>query len=215
MLDATTAIEDKDFWVNAGFDPVGIISAGLDTISGRPRGASTITQQLVRNRLLPAEAFEDTTYERKVREIIQSIRLTEAYPGDEGKQQIITAYLNNNFYGNSTYGVKAAAKGYFGKKLEDLTLAQFAILAAIPQSPTRFDLIRNAEEVCMDEVDPEAPAGRRSPGRLQGHPARRPGHGRDRPAPELRPGPHEDAQPADRQPALPGRIRSRPSSIRS
>jgi membrane peptidoglycan carboxypeptidase len=158
MLDATTAIEDKDFWVNPGFDPIGIVSAGLDTISGRPRGASTITQQLVRNRLLPAEAFEDTTYERKIREIIQSIRLTDAYPGDKGKQEIITAYLNNNFYGNSTYGVKAAAKGYFGKKLEDLTLAQYAILAAIPQSPTRFDLVRNAEEVCLDEVDPEAAA---------------------------------------------------------
>ena len=94
MLDATTAIEDKDFWVNAGFDPIGIVSAGLDTLSGRPRGASTITQQLVRNRLLPAEAFEGTTYERKIREIIQSIRLTQAYPGEEGKQQIITAYLN-------------------------------------------------------------------------------------------------------------------------
>src|SRR6187200_2579210 len=154
MLDATTAIEDKDFWVNAGFDPVGIISAGLDTISGRPRGASTITQQLVRNRLLPAEAFEDTTYERKVREIIQSIRLTEAYPGDQGKQDIITAYLNQNFYGNSTYGVKAAARGYFNKALKDLTLAQFAILAAIPQSPTKFDLMRNAEEVCLDKNPP-------------------------------------------------------------
>ena len=61
--------------------------------------------------------------------------------------------------------MKAAAKGYFGKKLEDLTLAQYAILAAIPQSPTRFDLIRNAEEVCLDEVDPEAPPadGRRWP----------------------------------------------------
>jgi penicillin-binding protein 1A len=152
MLDATTAIEDKDFWVNAGFDPIGIVSAGLDTLSGRPRGASTITQQLVRNRLLPAEAFADSTYERKIREIIQSIRLTEAYSGDTGKQEIITAYLNNNFYGNSTYGVKAAAKGYFGKKLADLTLAEFAILAAIPQSPTRFDLVRNAEEVCLDDV---------------------------------------------------------------
>jgi membrane peptidoglycan carboxypeptidase len=159
VLDATTAIEDKDFWVNPGFDPAGILSAGLDTISGRPRGASTITQQLVRNRLLPAAAFEDSTYERKIREIIQSIRLTEAYPGDKGKQEIITAYLNNNFYGNSTYGVKAAAKGYFGKKLADLTLAEAAILAAIPQSPTRFDLVRNAEEVCLDEVDPNAAAG--------------------------------------------------------
>ena len=116
-LDATTAIEDQFFWTNPGFDPTAIVSAGLDTLSGRPRGASTITQQLVRARLLPAEAFADSTYERKIREIIQSIRLTEAYPGDKGKQEIITAYLNQNFYGNQTYGIKAAARGYFGKPL--------------------------------------------------------------------------------------------------
>ena len=150
IVDATTAIEDKDFWVNPGFDPAGIVSAGLDTISGNPRGASTITQQLVRARLLPPSAFEGTTYERKAREIIQSYRLTQAYPGQAGKQAIITAYLNQNFYGNQSYGVKAAAKGYFGKSLDQLTLAQDAILAAIPQSPTKFDLIRNANEICLD-----------------------------------------------------------------
>ena len=152
MIDATTAIEDKDFWTNPGFDPVGIVSAGLDTLAGRPRGASTITQQLVRARLLPAEAFEGSTYDRKIREIIQSIRLTQAFPGEDGKQQIITAYLNQNFYGNQSYGVKAAAKGYFGKTLDELTLAQYAILAAIPQSPTKFDLMRNAEEICLENV---------------------------------------------------------------
>jgi hypothetical protein len=112
--------------------PGAIVSAGLDTLAGRPRGASTITQQLVRARLLPPTAFEGSTYERKVREIIQSIRLTDAYPGDKGKQDIITAYLNQNFYGNQTYGIKAAARGYFGKSLDQLTLAQNAILAAIP-----------------------------------------------------------------------------------
>ena len=150
IVDATTAIEDKDFWVNPGFDPAGIVSAGLDTISGNPRGASTITQQLVRARLLPPSAFEGSTYERKAREIIQSIRLTQAFPGQAGKQAIITAYLNQNFYGNQSYGVKAAAKGYFGKSLDKLTLAQDAILAAIPQSPSKFDLIRNADEICLD-----------------------------------------------------------------
>ena len=155
ILDATTAVEDKDFWVNPGFDPGGIVAAGLDTVNGRPRGASTITQQLVRARLLPAEAFVGSTYERKIREIIQSIRLTQEFPGIEGKQQIITAYLNQNFYGNQSYGVAAAAKSYFGKSLADLTLAQDAILAAIPQSPTQYDLIRNAQEICLDNV----PAG--------------------------------------------------------
>ena len=146
MLDATTAIEDKDFWINPGFDPAGIVSAGLDTIAGRPRGASTITQQLVRARLLPTEAFEGSTYERKVREIIQSIRLTEAYPGDAGKRQIITAYLNQNFYGNQTYGVRAAAKGYFGKDLDQLSLAQYAILG----DPAIAHEVRSREERAGD-----------------------------------------------------------------
>jgi penicillin-binding protein 1A len=159
MLDATTAIEDQHFWTNPGFDPVGIMSAGVDTLLGKPRGASTITQQLVRARLLPPAAFEGSTYDRKIREIIQSIRLTEAYPGDKGKQDIITAYLNQNFYGNQTYGVKAAARGYFGKQLKDLTLAEYAILAAIPQSPTKFDLVRNAQEVCVDATPPDPASG--------------------------------------------------------
>ena len=152
IIDATTAIEDKDFWINAGFDPIGIVSAGLDTIAGRPRGASTITQQLVRARLLPPLAFQGSTYERKILEIIQSIRLTQAYPGEKGKQKIITAYLNQNFYGNQSYGVQAAAKSYFGKTLAQLTLAQDAILAAIPQSPTKFDLVRNAQAICLKKV---------------------------------------------------------------
>ncbi len=152
VLDATTAIEDKDFWSNPGFDPFAIVSAGIDTVSGRPRGASTITQQLVRARLLPPEAFEGSTVERKIREIIQSIRLTEAFPGQAGKEQIITAYLNLNFYGNQSYGVKAAARSYFGKSLDELSLAQAAILVAIPQSPTRFDLVRNADSICLEDV---------------------------------------------------------------
>ena len=146
VIDATTSAEDKTFWENAGFDPAGILSAGVATLSGNSRGASTITQQLVRNRLLPESAFT-STYERKIREIIQSVRLTQAYPGLDGKRQIITAYLNDNFYGNNSYGIAAAARGYWGiTDLRKLTLAQAAILAAIPQSPTSFDLVRNAIE---------------------------------------------------------------------
>jgi membrane peptidoglycan carboxypeptidase len=147
VVDATTSIEDKTFWENAGFDPAGIVSAGLDTISGNARGASTITQQLVRNRLLPESAFT-TTYERKIREIIQSIRLTQAYPGDEGKKQIIAAYLNDNFYGSNNYGIAAASRGYWNVDVSKLSLSQAAILAGIPQSPTAFDLMRNAVEEC-------------------------------------------------------------------
>jgi membrane peptidoglycan carboxypeptidase len=152
VIDATTAIEDKDFWSNPGFDVGGFVSATIDTLNGRPRGGSTITQQLVRQRLLPPSAFDGSREERKIREIIQSLRLTQAFPGVDGKQQIITAYLNQNFYGNQSYGIAAAARTYFGKDLKDLTLAQDAILAAIPQSPTKFDLTKNAEQVCTTVV---------------------------------------------------------------
>jgi penicillin-binding protein 1A len=148
LIDATTSIEDKDFWKNPGFDLGGFFAATLDTLAGHPRGGSTITQQLVRARLLPDAAAGSSVYDRKIREIIQSIRLTQAFPGDSGKQQIITAYLNQNFYGNQSYGVKAAAQGYFGKGLKDLTLAQMAIIAGIPKSPTQYDLVRNAETLC-------------------------------------------------------------------
>ena len=112
LLDATTAIEDKTFWENAGFDPMAIIAAGIDSIRGNSRGASTITQQLVRARLLDPDLVQDPerTVERKLKEIIQSIRLTKAYPGEDGKKRIITAYLNQNYYGNQSYGVKAAAE---------------------------------------------------------------------------------------------------------
>src|SRR5206468_11620073 len=71
LVDATISIEDKTFWDNAGFDPLGIVSAAVDTARGQERGASTITQQLVRARLLPDSAFTGTKYERKVKEIIQ------------------------------------------------------------------------------------------------------------------------------------------------
>ncbi len=155
LLDATTAIEDKTFWENAGFDPVGIIAAGLDSLRGDSRGASTITQQLVRARLLDDELVQDPdrTIERKLKEIIQSIRVTQAFPGEEGKQEIITAYLNQNYYGNQSYGVKAAVRGYFGKELADITPAEAAIIAALPQSPSNYDLVRNAVELCEDELE--------------------------------------------------------------
>ncbi|CAN5188257.1 hypothetical protein BH24CHL7_BH24CHL7_06480 [soil metagenome] len=149
LIDATTAVEDKSFWTNTGFDPVGIMSAAIDTLRGAERGASTITQQLVRQRLLDPDLVRDPDrlYERKLKEIIQSVRVTEAYPGDEGKRTIIGAYLNQNYYGNNSYGVMTAARNYFGvEDLHDLTLAQAAILAALPQSPSNYDLLRNAVE---------------------------------------------------------------------
>ena len=170
VVDAQVAIEDKTFWENAGFDPLAIISAGIDSLRGNSRGASTITQQLVRQRLLDPELVQDPKrqLERKIKEIIQSIRLTQAYPGLEGKQQIIAAYLNQNYYGNQTYGVKAAAETYFGHPLAETTPAEAAILAGLVKSPSNYDLVRNAEcpepdpedaEVCLSKTA-RGPAGR-------------------------------------------------------
>ena len=88
LIDAVTSVEDKTFWTNTGFDPVGVLSAVVDTLRGNARGASTITQQLVRQRLLDPDLVRDPnrTVERKIKEIIQSVRVTDAYPGDDGKQ---------------------------------------------------------------------------------------------------------------------------------
>jgi len=149
LLDAVTAVEDKTFWTNSGFDPVALGAAAIDTLQGDGRGASTLTQQLVRQRLLDPALVQDPerTVERKIKEIIQSIRVTQAYPGLDGKRRIITAYYNQNFFGNNNYGIRAAAKDYFRvSDLSQLTLAQAAILAAIPQSPSNYDLMKNAVE---------------------------------------------------------------------
>jgi membrane peptidoglycan carboxypeptidase len=158
VIDAQVAVEDKTFWDNAGFDPLAILSAGIDSLRGNSRGASTITQQLVRQRLLDENLVQDPTrtFERKLKEIVQSIRLTEAYPGLAGKQQIIAAYLNQNYYGNQTYGVKAAAETYFGHPLSETTPAEAATLAGLVKSPSNYDLVRNAIPIC-DVPDPENP----------------------------------------------------------
>jgi membrane peptidoglycan carboxypeptidase len=155
LVDATTAVEDKTFWENSGFDPAGFVSAAIDTLQGNDRGGSTITQQLVRNRLLPASDVgpDANKYERKLREIIQSIRLTQAYPGSDGKKAIMEAYLNNNYYGNRSYGVAAAAMSYWKKELKDLTLSEMALLAGIPKSPTAYDLVQNASEVTYKDAN--------------------------------------------------------------
>ena len=154
LLDATTSVEDRTFWDNAGFDPVAIVSAGLGSLRGDSRGASTITQQLVRARLLDTALVQDPnrTIERKLKEIIQSVRLTQAFPGVQGKQDIITAYLNQNYYGNQSYGVKAAVRSYFGIDLSKIDPAQAAIIAALPKSPSNYDLVRNAILRCNTVV---------------------------------------------------------------
>ena len=116
--------------------------------------------------LLPPDLVQDPsrTPERKIKEIIQSIRLTKAFQGEEGKQQIITAYLNQTYYGNQSYGIKAAYENYFGKAFtkENVTPAEAAILAGLPKSPSNYDLVHNHIEQCSVEVaeDADCPAGK-------------------------------------------------------
>jgi peptidoglycan glycosyltransferase len=140
-IDATTAVEDKTFWTNAGFDPLGFVSAAFDTLAGSGRGGSTITQQLVRNVLLEPADFQGSVYQRKVKEIVQAIRVTKTFPGVEGKRIIMRAYLNSNYYGSRAYGLRAAAEEYFGiTDLSKLSLGQITLLVGIPQAPTKYDL---------------------------------------------------------------------------
>lgn len=144
LLDATTAVEDRSFWDNEGYDPNAIATAFLESVSGvRDRGASTITQQFVRARLLPEDVLQGDLMVRKVKEILQARNLTRAFPGNEGKQRILTAYLNQIYYGHKAYGVAAAAEVYFGiTDLKLLTPAQAAVLAGLPQAPDTYDLYR-------------------------------------------------------------------------
>jgi membrane peptidoglycan carboxypeptidase len=150
VLDATTTAEDRTFWSNEGYDAVAIVAAAIQNAQGGSgeRGASTITQQLVRARLLPRDVIEgEDRYVRKVLEIIQSQRLTAAFPGLEGKKRIITAYLNEIYYGHESYGIGAAARTYFGvTDLAELTPAQAALLAGLPKAPSTYDPYHYAVE---------------------------------------------------------------------
>jgi peptidoglycan glycosyltransferase len=148
LLDATIAVEDRTFWDNEGYDPNAIALAIVQNLTGvSDRGASTITQQFVRARLLPEDVIEGDQWVRKIKEILQARNLTRANPGDEGKERILTAYLNQIYYGHNAYGIAAAAEVYFGiTDLKLLTPAQAALLAGMPQAPDTYDLFKWAEE---------------------------------------------------------------------
>jgi membrane peptidoglycan carboxypeptidase len=151
VLDATTTAEDRTFWFNGGFDPGAIIAAAFQNLMGDgtgERGASTITQQLVRARLLPPAVTDgNDRYQRKILEVVQASRLTSAFPGEAGKEKIIAAYLNEIYYGHQAYGIAAAAEIYFGvSDLAKLTPAQAALLAGLPKSPSTYDPYHYAQK---------------------------------------------------------------------
>lgn len=123
---ATIAIEDKRFYSHPGLDVRGLARAFL--YGGSRGGGSTITQQFVKNALLTNER----TFDRKIKEAILSVQLEFLYTKDE----ILTMYLNEIPYGGNNYGVESAAKAFFGKTAKELTIAEAATLAALPQSPS-------------------------------------------------------------------------------
>jgi penicillin-binding protein 1A len=134
MRKATIAIEDRRFYRHGGVDWEGILRAAVKDIeAGRPvQGASTITQQLVRN-LYPISSAR--TFDRKVKEACLAIKLSRKY----SKDWILTEYLNAVYYGNHAYGVQAAAQTYFSHKARTLSLPQAALLAGLPQAPSGYD----------------------------------------------------------------------------
>lgn len=133
LMDATIAIEDDDFWDHGGFSVFAIGKGLMYELFGigTPRGGSTITQQYIKNTFLSSER----SYVRKAKELILSIRLERAFE----KEKILELYLNRIPYGNNAYGIEKAAQVYFGKGAKDLTLGESALLASLPQAPTRYN----------------------------------------------------------------------------
>ncbi|UCG24692.1 MAG: transglycosylase domain-containing protein [Chloroflexota bacterium] len=144
IVNATVAVEDDTYWTNPGFDAEAIVAALISNYRNpdqRPVGASTITQQLVRHIAFTYEERITASYERKVREAFLAFILTQR----RSKQDIMTMYLNEIYYGNLAYGIEAAAQTYFGKSAVDLNLAQSAFLASLPQAPYELDPYTNLE----------------------------------------------------------------------
>ncbi len=134
MYQATVAIEDKNFYNHSGVDFGALIRAAFSTLGGHGvQGGSTLTQQLIKQVYFSDEAASENRggLTRKIKELILAVELEKMY----SKDQIITMYLNQSPYGGRRNGVESAAQTYFGKHAKDLTLAESALLAAIPNNP--------------------------------------------------------------------------------
>ena len=141
VKDAFISAEDKHFYTHKGYDVEGIVAAALEAVRSRgknTRGASTITQQVMKNFLLSG----DRSAERKIKEIILASRLEETL----SKDRILELYLNEIFLGQNSYGVAAAAQTYFNKTLADLSPGEAAYLASLPKSPSNRHPVRDRED---------------------------------------------------------------------
>nr|WP_174818816.1 PBP1A family penicillin-binding protein [Ruegeria atlantica] len=139
---AFISAEDKNFYTHQGYDPRGIIAAGVEAVKSKGenvRGASTITQQVMKNFLLSG----DRRAERKIKEIILATRLEDTLD----KEQILELYMNEIFLGQNSYGVTAAAQTYFNKTLQELAPHEAATLAAMPKAPSDYHPVRQKERL--------------------------------------------------------------------
>ncbi|MHB0856504.1 MAG: transglycosylase domain-containing protein [Anaerolineae bacterium] len=137
LRNGTIAMEDKTFYTNpVGINVEGVARAVWGELRGvNEGGGSSIPQQLIRNIIMSPEERMERSYTRKAKEMILAFEMTRQYPGVEGRDKILEWYLNNIFYGHLAYGVEAAAQTYFKKPVEDLTLAECAMLVPLGQSP--------------------------------------------------------------------------------
>ena len=147
VVQATVAIEDKGFYSNPGFDLAGIVRAAFDNLrAGRVvGGGSTITQQLARQQFLTP----DQTLTRKIKEVALAYELSQTY----SKDQIMELYLNKSFYGSQSYGIEAAAEGYFHIPASKLDLAQAAMLAGLPQAPTEWNPVLHPDSAKLRQTE--------------------------------------------------------------
>lgn len=139
VINAFIAVEDRSFWEHKGIDLKGIVRVGVEYVTSKGEkvhGASTITQQLVRNVFITKEV----TLERKIKEICYALEVEKKY----SKEEIIEFYINNIYFANNCYGIEAAAQFYFNKPASELSLNETAYLCAIPNSPSYYDPLKNS-----------------------------------------------------------------------
>ena len=141
LVNAITSIEDKRFFTHRGIDVYRIMGAAINNLRhNSTQGGSTLDQQLIKLAYFSTNT-SDQTLKRKSQEIWLSLQMERQYT----KQEILTFYVNKVYMGNGYYGMKTAAKSYFGKELGDLSVAQAALLAGIPQAPTQYDPYTNPD----------------------------------------------------------------------
>ncbi len=139
MIKAIVATEDARFYNHAGVDPIGLTRAILQLVASgeKSQGGSTITMQVARNFFLTRKK----TYTRKINEILLAFKID----AELSKDKILELYLNKIYFGHRAYGIAAAAKVYYGKKLGELTLEQMAMLAGLPKAPSTLNPVTNPE----------------------------------------------------------------------